>query len=58
MHTEIENASWSVVRKGITARTTMLVLNTWTLGIELLMLALALSVGYVLVSTDPSRWVG
>lgn len=52
MHTEIENASWSVVRKGITARTTMLVLNTWTLGIELLMLAIALSVGYYLVSAD------
>jgi ATP-binding cassette subfamily C protein len=51
MHTEIENASWSVVRKGITARTTMLVLNTWMLGIEFLMLAMALSVGYYLVST-------
>ena len=52
MHTEIENASWSVVRKGITARTTMLVLNTWMLGIEFLMLTMALSVGYYLVSTD------
>ena len=52
MHTEIETASWSVVRKGITARTTMLVLNTWMLGIEFLMLAMALSVGYYLVSTD------
>jgi ATP-binding cassette subfamily C protein len=52
MHTEIANASWSVVRKGISARTTMLVLNTWMLGIELLMLAMALSVGYYLVSTD------
>lgn len=52
MHTEIEEASWSVVRKGITARTTMLVLNTWTLGIELLMLAMALSLGYYLVSSN------
>ena len=52
MHTEIENASWSVVRKGITARTTMLVLNTWMLGIEFLMLTMALAVGYYLVSTD------
>ena len=52
MHTEIENASWSVVRKGITARTTMLVLNVWILGIEFLMLGMALSLGYYLVSTD------
>ncbi len=52
MHTDIENASWSVVRKGITARTTMLVLNTWMLGIEFLMLTMALAVGYYLVSTD------
>lgn len=50
MHSEIEAASWSVVRQAITARTTMLVLNTWTLGIELLMLALALSVGFFLVA--------
>lgn len=50
MHTEIENASWSVVRKAITARTTMLVLNTWTLGAELVMLTIALAVGYYLVS--------
>lgn len=52
MHTEIENASWSVVRKAITARTTMLVLNTWTLGAELLMLTIALAVGFYLVSTE------
>ncbi|HEU4545071.1 MAG TPA: ABC transporter ATP-binding protein [Microlunatus sp.] len=52
MHTEIESASWSVVRKGITARTTMLVLNTWMLGIEFGMLTMALSVGYYLVVTD------
>lgn len=52
MHIEIANASWSVVRKGIRARTTMLVLNAWMLGIELLMLSMALSVGYYLVSTD------
>ena len=52
MHTEIESASWSVVRKGITARTTMLVLNTWMLGIEFLMLTMALSVGYYLVSAE------
>lgn len=29
MHTEIESSSWDVVRKGVTARTTMLVLNSW-----------------------------
>lgn len=52
MHTEIGNASWSVVRKGIRARTTMLVLNAWMLGAEFLMLTIALSVGYRLVSTD------
>ena len=52
MHTEIENSSWSVVRKAITARTTMLVLNSWTLVIELVMLALALLVGYYLVISD------
>jgi ATP-binding cassette subfamily C protein len=57
MHTEIEGASWSVVRKGIRARTTMLVLNTWMLGIEFLMLALALSVGFYLVS-DGALTVG
>ena len=51
MHTEIESASWSVVRKGIRARTTMLVLNTWMLAIELIMLGIALTVGYRLVST-------
>ncbi|GAA1844352.1 ABC transporter ATP-binding protein [Microlunatus capsulatus] len=51
MHTEIERASWSVVRLGIRARTTMLVLNTWMLVIEFLMLALALVVGYHLVAT-------
>lgn len=52
MHTEIETASWSVVRKGITARTTMLVLNAWMLGIEFLMLTLTLSVGLYLVSSE------
>lgn len=52
MHTEIENASWGVVRKAITARTTMLVLNTWTLGAEFVMLTIALAVGYYLVSAD------
>ncbi len=52
MHTEIENASWSVVRLGITARTTMLVLNSWMLGIEFMMLTMTLGVGYYLVSTD------
>jgi ATP-binding cassette subfamily C protein len=52
MHVEIENSSWSVVRKAITARTTMLVLNSWTLVIELTMLTLALLVGYHLVTTD------
>ncbi len=57
MHREIENASLSVVRKGISARTTMLVLNTWMLGIEFLMLAMTLSVGYYLVS-DAALTVG
>ena len=52
MHTEIEGASWNVVRKAITARTTMLVLNTWMLGVEFLMLTLALAVGYYLVTAD------
>jgi ATP-binding cassette subfamily C protein len=52
MHTDIGNASWGVVRKGIRARTTMLGLNAWMLGAEFLMLAIALSVGYRLVSTD------
>lgn len=57
MHREIENASLSVVRKGISARTTMLVLNTWMLGVEFLMLAMTLSVGYYLVS-DAALTVG
>lgn len=52
MHTLIGNASWDVVRKGIRARTTMLVLNVWMLIGEFLMLALALVVGYHLVATD------
>lgn len=52
MHTDIGNASWGVVRKGIRARTTMLGLNAWMLVAEFLMLAIALSVGYRLVSTD------
>ncbi len=51
MHTRIANASWGVVRKGIRARTTMLVLNSWMLGAELLMLTIALAVGYRLVAT-------
>ncbi|MFD6857345.1 ABC transporter ATP-binding protein [Rhodococcus sp. NPDC060090] len=52
MHIDVGNASWGVVRKGISARTTMLGLNAWMLGAEFLMLAIALSVGYHLVSTD------
>jgi len=51
VHTDIENASWSVVRKSIRARSTMLVLNVWMLVAEFLMLAIALSVGFHLVST-------
>ncbi|WP_096905203.1 ABC transporter ATP-binding protein [Dietzia sp. WMMA184] len=51
MHTRIGNASWDVVRKGIRARTTMLVLNVWMLVGEFLMLAIALTVGYHLVAT-------
>ncbi|HEY0188061.1 MAG TPA: ABC transporter ATP-binding protein [Cellulomonas sp.] len=50
MHVEIERASWGVVRTGVTARTTMLVLNSWTLVAELLMLAMTLVIGYLLVS--------
>lgn len=52
MHTEIGNASWDVVRKGIRARTTMLILNVWMLIAEYLMLAVALTLGYLLVSRD------
>ncbi|TCJ77092.1 UNVERIFIED_ORG: ATP-binding cassette subfamily C protein [Dietzia maris] len=52
MHTLTGNASWDVVRKGIRARTTMLVLNVWMLIGEFLMLAIALAVGYHLVATD------
>ncbi len=52
MHTDIGNASWAVVTKGIRARTTMLILNVWMLVGEFLMLALALLVGYHLVSTE------
>ncbi|MBB1017699.1 ABC transporter ATP-binding protein [Dietzia sp. DQ11-71] len=52
MHTLIGNASWDVVRKGIRARTTMLVLNVWMLIGEFLMLAIALAVGYHLVATE------
>ena len=51
MHTRIGNASWDVVREGIRARTTMLVLNVWMLVGEFLMLAIALTVGYHLVAT-------
>lgn len=50
MHTEIANASWSVVITAIRARTTMLILNVWMLVAEFLMLTLALVVGYLLVS--------
>ena len=49
MHHEIADASWSVVTKGIRARTTMLILNVWMLIAEFLMLALALIIGYHLV---------
>lgn len=52
MHTLIGNASWDVVRKGIRARTTMLVLNVWMLIGEFFMLAIALAVGYHLVATE------
>ena len=49
MHHQIADASWSVVTKGIRARTTMLILNVWMLVAEFLMLALALIIGYHLV---------
>ena len=51
MHTEIGNASWNVVRKGLRARTTMLILNVWMLVGEFLMLATALVVGFFLVNS-------
>lgn len=50
MHTQIGNASWTVVTRGIRARTTMLILNTWMLCAEFLMLTIALFVGYRLVA--------
>lgn len=50
MHTRIENASWTVVTRGIRARTTMLILTTWMLCAEFLMLALGLFIGYRLVA--------
>nr|WP_029703314.1 ABC transporter ATP-binding protein [Corynebacterium callunae] len=52
VHQNISNASWSVVVKGIRARTTMLILNTWMLLAEFLMLTGALAVGFHLVSSD------
>lgn len=52
MHVEIGNASWGVVRTGIKARTTMLILNVWMLCAEFCMLTIALLVGYHLVSTQ------
>ncbi|MFP7365828.1 ABC transporter ATP-binding protein [Corynebacterium callunae] len=52
VHQNISNASWSVVVKGIRARTTMLILNTWMLLAEFLMLAGALVVGYHLVARE------
>lgn len=51
MHTQIGNASWNVVLKGIKARSTMLILNAWMLAAEFLMLTIALLTGYRLVST-------
>lgn len=51
MHNQIGNASWSVVTRGILARTTMLILNTWMLFAEFLMLALALLIGFRLVDS-------
>lgn len=51
MHTQIENASWSVVLKGIRARTTMLILNAWMLATEFLTLTFTLLAGFYLVST-------
>lgn len=52
MHNQIDQASWSVVVKGIRARTTMLILNMWMLFAEFLMLAVALVIGYKLVIDD------
>ncbi|GAB3591792.1 Lipid A export ATP-binding/permease protein MsbA [Corynebacterium faecale] len=52
MHTQIGNASWTVVTRGIRARTTMLILNTWMLSAEFLMLTIALFIGYRLVAAD------
>ncbi|WP_096459939.1 ABC transporter ATP-binding protein [Corynebacterium suranareeae] len=52
MHNQIDQASWSVVVKGIRARTTMLILNMWMFVAEFLMLAAALVIGYKLVLDD------
>nr|NLD41264.1 ABC transporter ATP-binding protein [Actinomycetales bacterium] len=51
MYTSIENASWRGVLAGIRARTTMLLLNVSMLVAEFLMLAIALLMGYRLVTT-------
>ncbi|WP_293951567.1 ABC transporter ATP-binding protein [uncultured Corynebacterium sp.] len=50
MHTQIKNSSWTVVTRGIRARTTMLILSTWMLCAEFLMLSIALVIGYRLVA--------
>ncbi|ALC05804.1 ABC-type multidrug/protein/lipid transport system, ATPase component [Corynebacterium deserti GIMN1.010] len=57
MHDAIDQASWSVVVKGIRARTTMIILNVWMLCAEFLMLAIALLIGYRLVA-DSALTIG
>lgn len=50
MHTQIGNSSWEVVLKAIRARTTMLALNAWMSIADLIMLTIALVMGYRLVA--------
>ncbi|AGF72409.1 ABC transporter ATP-binding protein [Corynebacterium halotolerans] len=49
MHDRIEDSSLAVVDRGMTARTTMLVLQIWMTGIEFIILATGLFVGWLVV---------
>lgn len=49
MHDRIEESSLAVVDRGVRARTTMLVLQMWMTGIEFLILATGLFVGWLVV---------
>ncbi|RNE49100.1 ABC transporter ATP-binding protein [Corynebacterium alimapuense] len=50
MHDRIWESSQQVVDKGVRARTTMLVLQAWITATEFVMLAMALTLGFFLVS--------